>query len=176
MIAGSTSISSVIAHPERITKYNVAGELIGRSTSKCATQIAARKAAIKEKRAASLYQRRTEEASRLGRHNAMKGAKRDVYSTIQNETCVLALETVFGPYAVDEEIFRRDVREDQTGVELYLDIGVLDVEMCQPLLSAYFTIWHCNAEVIYSGFTGIDPDKAELADGQTKQADGTTGD
>lgn len=89
--------------------------------------------------------------------------KRDQYATIQNDTCLLAPDVIFGPYAVDGEIYRHDVREDNTGVNLYLDIGVIDTETCEPLPDAYITIWHCNATGYYSGFTGIDPDTASLA-------------
>ncbi|CZR65221.1 uncharacterized protein PAC_15121 [Phialocephala subalpina] len=173
-LVGAASVSSVLAHPERLTKDNLKNELVGRSSSNCAAQIEARKAKMQEKRAASLYQRRQAEASRLGRRDEMSMMKRDVYSTIQNDTCVLAPDTIFGPYAIDEEIYRHDVREGQTGVDMYLDIGVIDIETCEPLPNAYLTIWHCNASGIYSGFTGIDPDTAELSDGWTKQTDGTT--
>jgi hypothetical protein len=54
------------------------------------------------------------------------------YTTIQNDTCVLAPETVWGPYAVDGEIYRHDLREQQEGLDFYLDIGVIDVETCEP--------------------------------------------
>ncbi|KAG8709035.1 hypothetical protein FRC11_005956, partial [Ceratobasidium sp. 423] len=48
------------------------------------------------------------------------------YSTIQNSTCVTTPEVTEGPYYVNNELFRQDIREDQDGVELILDIGVMD--------------------------------------------------
>lgn len=83
---------------------------------------------------------------------------------------------MWGPYVVDGEIVRHDVREGSEGVDLYLDIGVIDTETCEPLPNAYLTIWHCNATGTYSGFTGIDPDTASVYDGTTTRADGTTDD
>ncbi|KAL4956372.1 Intradiol ring-cleavage dioxygenase [Aspergillus filifer] len=101
-------------------------------------------------------------------------AERNVYPTIQNTTCVLAPETIWGPYGIDGELHRHDVRENQKGIDLYLDIGVIDVETCEPLPDAYLTIWSCNATGTYSSYTGIDPDTAELLDGWTKNDEGTT--
>jgi protocatechuate 3,4-dioxygenase beta subunit len=173
LLAGAASISSVLAHPERLTEESAKRELVGRGSDKCAAQIEARKAAMMEKRAASLYERRAAESARLGRRDVTP-VKRDVYSTIQNDTCVLAPDVVWGPYAVDEEIYRHDVREGQAGVDLYLDIGVIDVNTCEPLPNAYLTIWHCNATGTYSGFTKIDPDTASLYSGESTNDDGTT--
>ncbi|KAL4964202.1 intradiol ring-cleavage dioxygenase [Aspergillus stella-maris] len=101
-------------------------------------------------------------------------AERNVYPTIQNTTCVLAPETIWGPYGIDGELHRHDVREGQKGIDLYLDIGVIDVETCEPMPDAYLTIWACNATGTYSSYTGIDPDTAELLDGWTKNDEGTT--
>lgn len=174
LLTGAALISSVAAHPERLTTESAKRELSGRGTDKCAAQIEARKEAMREKRAASLFQRRASEAARLNRRSEMSNVKRDVYSTIQNDTCVLAPDTIFGPYGVDEEIFRHDVREGQEGINMYLDIGVLDTNTCEPLPNAYLTIWHCNAYGTYSGFTKIDPNTAGLYTNATSNADGTT--
>lgn len=71
---------------------------------------------------------------------------------------------------------RHDLREDQGGLDFYLDMGVIDIETCEPLVGTALTIWNCNATGSYSSFTGIDPDTAELLDGWTKRTDGTTDD
>lgn len=73
--------------------------------------------------------------------NGVSIAKRNIFNTIQNTTCVLAPETVWGPYGIDGELKRHDVREDQSGVDLYLDIGVVDVDTCEPLPDTWLTIW-----------------------------------
>ncbi|KAH8660755.1 Intradiol ring-cleavage dioxygenase [Tricladium varicosporioides] len=158
------------AHPERLTTESAKRELIGRGTDNCAAQIEARKADMLAKRSASLRKRQVANGKLFSKREELQ------YTTIQNDTCVLAPDTIFGPYAIDEEIFRHDLREGQSGVDLYLDIGVIDVETCEPLPNAYLTIWHCNATGSYSGFTGINPQTSELLDGWTKQNDGTTDD
>ncbi|KAH6897407.1 Intradiol ring-cleavage dioxygenase [Thelonectria olida] len=170
----AASVAGVVAHPERLTEEHVKREakLIGRSTNKCAAAIEKRKAEILEKRASRLHARRAENG-----HFAADSAidPRSLhYTTIQNDTCVLAPDTIWGPYGVDGEMVRTDLRETQKGIDFYLDIGVIDTETCEPLEGTALTIWMCNATGSYSSFTGIDPDSSELLDGWTKKADGTT--
>lgn len=78
--------------------------------------------------------------------------------------------------SIDGEIVRHDLRENQTGIDFYLDIGVIDVETCEPLSDVALTIWSCNATGSYAGYTGVDPDTVELLDGWTSRDDGTTDD
>lgn len=73
-------------------------------------------------------------------------------------------------------MIRHDLRESQEGLDLYFDIGVIDIETCEPLSGVALTIWNCNATGSYSSYTGIDPDTADLLDGWTKRDDGTTDD
>ncbi|KAL0930565.1 extracellular dioxygenase [Colletotrichum truncatum] len=166
----------VWAHPERLTEEKAKAEahLIGRSTNKCAAAIEKRKAEIFESRANRLRARRVEN----GHVDARGLLQRDSlhYTTIQNDTCVLAPDTVWGPYGVDGEMVRHDLREEQGGIDFYLDIGVIDIETCEPLKGTALTIWNCNATGSYSSFTGIDPDTSELLSGWTKRNDGTTDD
>ncbi|KAF4624074.1 hypothetical protein G7Y89_g14099 [Cudoniella acicularis] len=134
-----------ITHPERLTKESAKRELIGRGRDKCAAQIEARKVSMLAKRSASLRKRQIADGKLPKRNNGLS-SKRDEH----------------------------DVREGQSGVDFYLDIGVINVETCKPLPKAYLPIWHCNATGSYSGFIGIDPDTSDLLDGYTKQTDGTT--
>lgn len=39
------------------------------------------------------------------------------------------------------EYIRNDVTEDQPGVDLALDIQVLDVNTCEPVPNVYLEIW-----------------------------------
>ncbi|KAH6706221.1 Intradiol ring-cleavage dioxygenase [Leptodontidium sp. MPI-SDFR-AT-0119] len=176
LVAAIAMASSVAAHPSKHNEEERDNhDLVGRGSDKCAAQLEARKEAFMAKRAESLFQRREAERNALLRRGLTSPAvKRDQYTTIQNDTCVLAPDVVWGPYGVDGEIYRHDIREDNSGVNLYLDIGVIDIETCEPLPDAYLTIWHCNATGYYSGFTGIDPDTAELTDGATKMSNGLT--
>jgi hypothetical protein len=42
---------------------------------------------------------------------------------------------------VSGEYIRTDVREDQEGVPLYLDVAIYDVETCEPITDHWFEIW-----------------------------------
>lgn len=74
------------------------------------------------------------------------------YSTIQNFTCVTAPEVVEGPYYLRDDYVRQDLREDQEGTTLILDIGVLDMATCQPATDIFVEIWNCNAKGEYAAF------------------------
>lgn len=47
--------------------------------------------------------------------------------------------------------------EDQAGVPLTLDVGVLDMATCEPLEGVMVNFWHCNATGSYSSFTQLSP-------------------
>jgi protocatechuate 3,4-dioxygenase beta subunit len=63
-----------------------------------------------------------------------------------------------GPYFVDEDLSRQDIRIDpsdgsvQAGLPLSLAINVSQLVNCEavPLTGAYVDIWHCNAAGVYS--------------------------
>jgi protocatechuate 3,4-dioxygenase beta subunit len=62
-----------------------------------------------------------------------------------------------GPYFVDEDLGRADIRSDvngtfQPGLPLSLAINVSQLVNCNsvPLTGAYVDIWHCNAAGVYS--------------------------
>jgi hypothetical protein len=68
------------------------------------------------------------------------------YTTIQNSTCVLVPEVTKGPYVWPQsQTLRQDMSENEPGVPLYLDIGVLNLNTCEPLEGALVDLWHCNA-------------------------------
>ncbi|KAF8608009.1 aromatic compound dioxygenase [Ceratobasidium sp. AG-I] len=60
-------------------------------------------------------------------------------------TCVTAPEVTEGPYYINNEYYRTDLRETQKGVNLVLDIGIMDTRTCTPLPAALVELWHCNA-------------------------------
>ncbi|HEY3840163.1 MAG TPA: IPT/TIG domain-containing protein, partial [Bryobacteraceae bacterium] len=62
-----------------------------------------------------------------------------------------------GPYWVEEQLFRTDVRTDpstgvaRAGIPLALAITLVNSNAnCAPLTGAYVDIWHCDAKGIYS--------------------------
>jgi len=71
---------------------------------------------------------------------------------IENNTCVLAPETVEGPYYHSSgHIIRQNIAEYQLGLLTHLDIGVIDVETCLPMPNVLVDIWHANATGHYAG-------------------------
>ncbi|KAK1709862.1 Intradiol ring-cleavage dioxygenase [Colletotrichum lupini] len=164
LAALSLAATEVIAHPEKLTKENAKKEaaLAGRSTNKCAAAIEKRKAEIIAKRSQRLYERRVENGDILPNH--------------PEQHLSPGPRNYFYPYGVDGELVRHDLRETQSGIDFYLDIGIIDVETCEPLEGASASIWACNATGSYASFTGIDPDTSELLDGWSKRSDGTTDD
>ena len=73
--------------------------------------------------------------------------------------CVVRPELTIGPYFVDEQLNRSDIRSDpldgsvREGVPLTLKVDVFDVanSSCTPLQGAQVDVWHCDAQGIYSG-------------------------
>lgn len=66
--------------------------------------------------------------------------------------CVVKPQQTEGPYFVDEDLNRSDIREDKAGVPLRLMFRVSQVSAstCAPLAGAVVDIWHCDAEGRYS--------------------------
>ena len=73
--------------------------------------------------------------------------------------CVVRPELTLGPYFVDEQLNRSDIRSEPSdgsvkeGVPLTLTVNVLDVanSSCTPIEGAQVDIWHCDAQGVYSG-------------------------
>lgn len=67
-----------------------------------------------------------------------------------NTSCILAPEVTDGPYYVLGELVRKNVKEDQAGVDLYLEVQYIDVETCEPVEGLYVDVWNCNSTGTYS--------------------------
>ena len=76
-------------------------------------------------------------------------------------TCELLPDLTAGPFPTEDQIERRDVTEDRTGMPLRMGIQVVD-EACAPIAGATVEIWHCD----------IDGDYSAYADGYTADDDG----
>ncbi|CEL63682.1 hypothetical protein RSOLAG1IB_05443 [Rhizoctonia solani AG-1 IB] len=161
-------------HPADVGRRQL--EATGRhiQTRNCASQIAAHVAARKAKRAlagkprmhrrgldslpqgTAPWRRHGQIAARaVDIATAVASAEGPTYTNIQNTTCVTAPEVTEGPYYINNELVRNDIREDQGGIDLLLDIGVIDTTTCQPLEDAFVEIWSCNATGSYGGFTQV---------------------
>jgi protocatechuate 3,4-dioxygenase beta subunit len=98
--------------------------------------------------------------------------------------CVVRPEVTEGPYYVDLDLIRSDIRSDattgevQAGTPLVLTFNVFQVDTggCAPMEGATVEIWHCNAQGSYSGVS--DPsfntqNQNWLRGGQVTDANGT---
>lgn len=67
--------------------------------------------------------------------------------------CVVRPEQTAGPFYVDVDMLRSDIREDRAGLPLALTFAVSQVGAagCLPLADALVEIWHCDADGVYSG-------------------------
>ncbi|OWZ06437.1 Extracellular dioxygenase [Phytophthora megakarya] len=66
-------------------------------------------------------------------------------------TVLVEPEVTQGPYYVSGEHIRSDMRESQKGVEMYVDVQVIDVSTCKPVENMYVDLWHANSTGVYSG-------------------------
>jgi protocatechuate 3,4-dioxygenase beta subunit len=72
--------------------------------------------------------------------------------------CVVRPETTEGPYFVDDQILRSDIRSDpSTGqvsegalLELTIQVSRVGDGSCTPLEGAVVDLWHCDALGVYS--------------------------
>jgi len=67
-------------------------------------------------------------------------------------SCAVVPELTEGPYYIDVEKVRSDIREDRQGTPLTLAIRVRDFPGCTPRANAVVDVWHCDAGGEYSGF------------------------
>ncbi|KAL7270995.1 hypothetical protein RUND412_006282 [Rhizina undulata] len=113
------------------------------------------------------------EARHLQSRQAHRKAKRDEFVKRYNEankvvkratttsnpfngvipTCVLAPEEEVGPYYVSGELVRDDIREDEAGIDLLLDVQVFDVNTCEVVPDVMLDFWNCNSTGVYSGYS-----------------------
>lgn len=101
-----------------------------------------------------------------------------VNATVTTPGCVVRPEVTEGPYYVDDDLVRSDIREDREGTPFVLTFHVLDVgdSRCSALQGAKVDIWHCDAAGAYSGVSdpGFSTEGQKwLRGSQTTDADGT---
>jgi protocatechuate 3,4-dioxygenase beta subunit len=87
-------------------------------------------------------------------------------------SCVLTPELTEGPYYIDGEKLRRDIREGHAGTLLTLRLRVLDASTCKPIRNAAVDIWHCDANGDYSGFGNATGNRTFLRGVQRTDATG----
>lgn len=76
--------------------------------------------------------------------------------------CVVRPELTIGPYFVDNQLNRSDIRLEPSdnsvspGLPLRLVVNVLSVasNACTPIQGARVDLWHCDSQGVYSGVSG----------------------
>jgi len=68
--------------------------------------------------------------------------------------CLLQRELTEGPYYLDLDLVRRNVKGDRRGTPLALRFTVVDASSCTRLENAAVEIWHADAAGTYSGVSG----------------------
>ncbi|KAJ3358039.1 hypothetical protein HDU83_000096 [Entophlyctis luteolus] len=99
------------------------------------------------RRDAASFLAETHLATRTGLSPSSSAA--DVFGT--TVACILEPEATYGPYYVEGEYVRSDIRESQQGVPLYLDVQIVDTTTCTTIPEVYVEFWHTNATGVYSG-------------------------
>ncbi|KAI0430594.1 Intradiol ring-cleavage dioxygenase [Xylaria sp. FL1042] len=142
-------LSVAVAHPEILSRR----EIQRRSdiSKRCETSAAN----FNRKRVAKRMAKRWAGA---GNTTVQIQTEAPYYDSIQNDTCVLSPIVTEGPYVWPRsQTLRQDMSEGQLGVPLWMDIGVIDVNTCEPLPNVLLNFWHCNSTGSYSSFTGLSP-------------------
>ncbi|KAF1319445.1 hypothetical protein FI667_g13200, partial [Globisporangium splendens] len=178
-------LNSADAHPgqhhvataaERSHRMLVA-ESNRRSLAACANAPHARKLQERalERRAATIAQLRNERAARrLSADDVLAKSHKSNLTGVSVNTpastlfgtdvkCVLEPTVTQGPYYVNGELIRTDIREKQAGVDLYTELQIIDVNTCEPVADLYVDFWHCNTTGVYAGVVaGGNGDSSDL--------------
>lgn len=78
-------------------------------------------------------------------------------SSTTSSDCTLTNTETAGPYPTHSpgSLVRKDIRGDRTGIELDVEITILDQsQSCLPLEGALVDIWHCDKDGNYSEYSG----------------------
>ncbi|MCJ1272141.1 hypothetical protein MMC22_012048 [Lobaria immixta] len=76
--------------------------------------------------------------------------KRDFIVSGPNSSCILTPESEEGPYYVPGMLIRKDIRESEPGIDLFLDVQITNVNNCEPLKGVYVDFWMANSTGVYS--------------------------
>lgn len=68
--------------------------------------------------------------------------------------CLLQREVTEGPYYLDLDLVRRNIKGDRKGTPLTLNFRVVNARTCRPIKNASVEIWHADASGTYSGVQG----------------------
>ncbi|ROV92747.1 hypothetical protein VMCG_09058 [Cytospora schulzeri] len=150
LAASLLAISQTVAHPETLDRSEIARR--AGMSKRCEASASKFNKKRQEKRAMA------KRAWGSGNTSVEIVTEAPYFDTIQNDTCVLTPDVTPGPYVWPRsQTLRQDATEDQPGIPLWLDFGVLDMDTCEPLEGVLVSFWHCNATGSYSSFTALSP-------------------
>ncbi len=89
----------------------------------------------------------------------------------EGKSCQVTAELTEGPFYIDVDRIRSDIREGREGRRMRLAFRVRDADSCQPLDNALVEVWHCDALGAYSGVEGASGETF-LRGGQVTNRDG----
>lgn len=49
-------------------------------------------------------------------------------------------------------LIRKDIRETEPGIDLFLDVQITNVNTCEPIKGVYVDFWMANSTGVYSDF------------------------
>jgi protocatechuate 3,4-dioxygenase beta subunit len=79
--------------------------------------------------------------------------------TAKTNACVLIPSETAGPYplnlSTNAAMFRTDIRESKTGIQLNVKLKIIGVNNCLPIQNARVDIWHCDKDGYYSGYSNV---------------------
>ncbi len=81
--------------------------------------------------------------------------------------CERVAHQTAGPFYVEDRITRSAIAEDQPGRRLHLAFTVVDAETCRPRNGTVISLFHANAEGLYSGFAEQGSQRDQDTAGQT---------
>jgi protocatechuate 3,4-dioxygenase beta subunit len=81
-----------------------------------------------------------------------------VPSKLPPNVCTLIPTETAGPFPLDlttanaATYFRKDLREDRTGLRLNVKLKIIGASNCLPMSNLRVNIWHCSKDGLYSGY------------------------
>lgn len=128
-------------HPAILARRDLLQARSAKLFSRCAAKLQTR---------AAINKREERTQSFVNSYLASRGiAPEYTASPNANATCVLAPEQEEGPFYTEGALLRNDTRETQGGVDLLVDIQLLNVRTCEPLRNVLVDFWACNATGVY---------------------------
>ncbi|KAF8246421.1 aromatic compound dioxygenase [Wilcoxina mikolae CBS 423.85] len=157
ILATLTLLVGAIAHPgghdhgpEELQKQDALWQHAKRSIADCSSSLMARGARLLgDLNSRRNFVRNEDYHPTTSRRSAGVSRKMSIRRYCSLETP--APEVTQGPYYVSREKIRYDLRENQPGVDLFLDLQFIDINTCEPVPDTYVDIWHANATGVYSG-------------------------